>query len=140
MTAKRISIFLFSLWDIARFFILVSVIVSLCDAVGARRATLAAWLLLPASAALLVPVGGILLTLYPARFANLVGLLRLGKALNLFSLFLLLVSGFTPGNPEGQYPLGSFGLTQAFFLFLVMLGDLIFLGLLISFKTEENGP
>lgn len=139
MTAKRISIFLFSLWDIARFFLLVSIVVSMFDAVGARRTTITAWLLLPSSAALLVPVGGILLTLYPVRFANLVGLLRFGKALNLFSLFLLLVSGLTMNRAEGQYGLGSFGLAQTAFIFLVMLGDLIFLGLLISYKTEENG-
>jgi len=139
MTAKRIFVFLCSLWDVARFFILISIIVAMFDAGGLNR-TIVAWLLLPASAALLVPVGGILLTLYPVRYANLVGFLRLGKALNLFSLFLLLVSGFFADYAETiAVRLGAFSLIQAIILLVVMLGDLIFLGLLISYKTEASG-
>jgi hypothetical protein len=140
MTAKRISIFLCSLWDIARFFILISIITAMFDAVAGGGITIVAWLLLPASAALLVPVGGILLTLYPVRYANLVGLLRLGKVLNLFSLFLLLVYGFISDNAEAAtIRLSSLHVSQAILFLLVMLGDLIFLGLLISYKTEVNG-
>jgi hypothetical protein len=141
MRTKRIFIFLGSLWDLARFFIVLSVIVALFDAAGGRSAVIMPWLLLAASAALLVPVGGILLSIYPSRYANLVGLLRLGKVLNLFSLFLLLVSGFLADYAEApSLRLGAFSVTQAVLLLAVMLFDLIFLAFLISYKAEADVP
>jgi hypothetical protein len=93
MTARRILLALGSLWDLVRFFLVLSLLLLLVRSAGARDSGMISWLLLAATGNLLVPVGGLMLALFPGRYGNLLGLLRLGKAMSIFSFMLLVVSG-----------------------------------------------
>lgn len=93
MTARRILLALCSLWELVRFFLMLSLLLLLARSAGARDGAMIPWLLLAATGNLLVPVGGLMLVLFPVRYGNLVGLLRLGKVMSIFSFVLLLVSG-----------------------------------------------
>jgi hypothetical protein len=82
-----------SVWEAVRFFLVLLLLALLLDSEPARGPWLFPWLLFGASGNLLVAAGGILMAAFPSRYDGLTGLLRLGKALSVFAVVLLLASG-----------------------------------------------
>jgi hypothetical protein len=140
MQARRILLVAGSLWEIVRFFLVVTLVALLLQEAGASGAWVYPWLLVAASGNLLVAVGGIMLALFPGRYAALLGLLRLGKVIALFSFLLLVISGAL-GAAIGRalVSLGGIVVTQGMALFGVFLLDLLFLVLLFSWRGETGG-
>jgi hypothetical protein len=93
MTARRVLLALGSLWDLVRFFLVLSLLSLLVRSAGGEGAGMIPWLLLAGTGNLLVPVGGLMLAVFPDRYGSLVALLRLGKGLSVFSFILLFLSG-----------------------------------------------
>jgi hypothetical protein len=93
MTARRVRLVLGACWDFARFFLVLSLLATVIRAGGGSGAAVVPWLLLGATGNLLVPAGVLVYVLFPDRYAGLLGLLRLGKALSVFSFVLLAASG-----------------------------------------------
>jgi len=137
MKARRALLLAGSLWEIVRFFLLISLLAFLLHAVSGAGRWLFPWLLLCGSGSLLVGAGGIILSLFPERNGGLVGLLRLGKILALFSYALLLFSGAMRIAIGLQVvSLGPFAVTLAAVLFAVFVLDLLFLAVLVGWRTE----
>ena len=130
-----------SLWEIVRFFLLISLLAFLLHAVSGMGPWLFPWLLLCGSGNLLVGAGGIMLSLFPDKNSGLVGLLRLGKILAIFSYMLLLVSGSMRMAISLQVlSVGGLAVTLAAVLFAVFVLDLLFLAVLLAWRGEEARP
>ena len=82
-----------SAWEAARFFIVLHVlgVLVLGTVLVGRR--LFPWLLFGGSGSLLAAAGGVLMAAFPRRYRALLGILRLGKVLAIFSFLLLMISG-----------------------------------------------
>jgi hypothetical protein len=141
MKARKTMIALGAAWDAARFFILASILLFLFISASGWGLSIAPWLLAASSAALLLPVGELMLCLYPERYANLVGLLVLGKILNIFALFLLFVSGsLAAGIGTVLFSVGRLSVTQAVACSAVAILDLLSLVPLAAFgAASESG-
>jgi len=138
MKARRALLLAGSLWEILRFFLLISLLAFLFHAVSGTGQWLFPWLLLCGSGNLLVGAGGIMLALFPEKNGGLVGLLRLGKILALFSYALLLFSGAMRTAVGLQVlSLGPFAMTLAAVLFAVCVLDLLFLALLLGWRAAS---
>jgi hypothetical protein len=136
MKARRALLFAGSLWEIVRFFLLISLLAFLLRAVSGTGQWLFPWLLLCGSGSLLVGAGGIMLSLFPEKNGGLVGLLRLGKILALFSYALLLFSGAMRIAIGLQVlSLGRLAVTLAAVLFVVFVLDLLFLAVLLGWPA-----
>jgi hypothetical protein len=133
MKSQRAFIITGSFWELVRFFLLLFIIAALFGAQGGVTGSIIPWLLIAASNALLCPVGWLLLALFPDRYGNLLPLLRLGKVLSVFSVILLLLSGFLSMGVQGL------GAAQLISVPIVLFFDLIFLALLISLKSAGGG-
>jgi hypothetical protein len=102
------------------------------------------WLLFAASGNLLVAAGGILLAVFPSRYAPLIGLLRLGKGISVFAFLLLLVSGAL-GAVVGREIItaGPVALTLGPVILAVFALDLLFLAALLwlrAVRREQESP
>lgn len=141
MKARRALLLAGSLWEIVRFFLLISLLAFLLHAVSGTGQWLPPWLLLCGSGNLLVGAGGIMLSLFPEKNGGLVGLLRLGKILALFSYALLLFSGAMRMAIGLQVlSVGRFAVTLAAVLFAVFVLDLLFLAVLLGWRAEAAQP
>ena len=139
MKARRALLLAGSLWEIVRFFLLISLLAFLLHAVSGTGQWLFPWLLLCGSGNLLVGAGGIMLSLFPEKNAGLVGLLRLGKVLAVFSYALLLFSGAMRMAIGLQVlSIGRLAVTLAAVLFAVFVLDLLFLAVLLSWRAGET--
>lgn len=128
-----------SLWEIPRFFLLISLLAFLLHAVSGTGRWLYPWLLLCGSGNLLAGAGGIMLALFPEKNGGLVGLLRLGKVLALFSYLLLLFSGAMRISVGLQVlSLGPVAVTLAVVLFIVFVLDLLFLAVLLGWRAAAR--
>ena len=137
MQARRGLLLAGSLWEFVRFFLVLLLFASVLRGEGAGPWVFP-WLLVAGSGNLLIAAGGGMLALFPARYARLIPLLRLGKAMSVFSFILLVVSGAL-GIASGFDSLGTrgHGLTGGAVLFGVFLLDLAFLAVLISWRSGE---
>jgi hypothetical protein len=141
MQARRALLLAGSLWEIVRFFLVVSLIALLLQETGASGQWVFPWLLVAGSGNLLVAVGGIMLSLFPERYGGFLGLLRLGKILALFSFVLLAVSGaLRLAIGREVLSLGGFALTAGMVLSAVCLLDVLFLALLFSWHGTDGAP
>ncbi len=130
-----------SLWEIVRFFLLISLLAFLLHAVSGTGRWLFPWLLLCGSGSLLVGAGGIMLSLFPEKNGGVVGLLRLGKILALFSYMLLLFSGAMRMAMDLQVlSIGPLAVTLAAMLFAVFVLDLLFLAVLLGWRAQAAQP
>jgi hypothetical protein len=138
MKARRVLLLTGSLWEIVRFFLLISLLAFLLHMTSGAGQWVFPWLLLCGSGSLLVGAGGIMLSLFPERNDGLIGLLRLGKILALFSYALLLISG-AMRMAVGVQVLAIRGVTvtEAAMLFIVFVLDLLFLVFLIFWPGRE---
>jgi hypothetical protein len=136
MKVRRALLLAGSLWEILRFFLLISLLAFLLHAVTGTGRWLFPWLLLCGSGSLLVGAGGIMLALFPEKNGGLVGLLRLGKIIALFSYVLLLFSGAMRIAVGLQVlSLGPFAVTLAAVLFVVFVLDLLCLVVLLGWRV-----
>ena len=139
MKARRALLLAGSLWEIPRFFLLISLLAFLLHAVSGTGRWLYPWLLLCGSGNLLGGAGGIMLALFPEKNGGLVGLLRLGKVLALFSYLLLLFSGAMRISVGLQVlSLGPVAVTLAVVLFIVFVLDLLFLAVLLGWRAAAR--
>jgi hypothetical protein len=140
MQARRALLLAGSLWEIVRFFLMASLVASLLQETGAPGSWVFPWLLVAASGNLLVAAGGIMLCVFPERYASILGLLRLGKVIALFSFVLLALSGAVRMAVGRQVlSLGGLSLTAGMVLFLVCVLDILFLTLLFSWRDMGAG-
>lgn len=138
MKARQALLLAGSLWEIVRFFLLISLLAFLLHAVSGTGRWVFPWLLLCGSGNLLVGAGGIMLALFPDKNGGLVGLLRLGKILALFSYALLLISGAMRMAIGLQVlEVGGLAVTLAALLFVVFVLDLLFLAVLLAWRAGE---
>ncbi len=141
MTPRRILLFVGSAWELARLFLVLSLLVLLYEVTGGRGSAIVPWLLLAATGNLLVPAGAVLLALYPERYGPLLGLLRLGKLLNLVTLVLIVISGLVSAAGAASIPRAAgAGLPGFVAVLLVTALDAVFLALLVSYHPEPAGP
>jgi hypothetical protein len=129
-----------SLWEGARFFLVLLLLALLLEEAGGAGPWVLPWLVFAGSGNLLVAAGGIMLAAFPDRYAGLIGLLRLGKAISVFSFLLLLLSGAL-GPVVGREVLAVGLLVIS--LGPVMLGvfalDLLFLAALLWLRAGKDG-
>ena len=117
-----------------------SLIAALLRTVAGAGPWILPWLLLGGSGNLVVAAGGIMLSLFPEKHDGVIGILRVGKILGIFSFILLLVSGaLRQGAPVGLFSVGGFIVTQGPILFAIFVLDLLFLGILLAWRREDAG-
>jgi hypothetical protein len=137
MALRHAFILAGSLWETARFFIVISLLAQVFRSAPGGIP----WLLLGGSGNLLVGVGGILLSLFPEKYGELIGLLRLGKVLAVFSFFLLVASG-AAGISAGieLLRLGPFSFTEGAVLLAIFVLDVLFLIALMAWRRGNGSP
>jgi hypothetical protein len=139
MKARRALLLTGSLWEVVRFsFLIVLTTVMLRQVTGAGG-WVVPWLLLGGTGNLLVAVGGVMLFLFPERYAGLVGLLRLGKGMGVFSFLLLLASGAIRVAIGVDLSIGGkAAVPPGALLFAVFVLDLLFLGVLLAWRPPST--
>jgi hypothetical protein len=138
MAARHALLLAGSLWEATRFFIVLSLLAQLYFAAGAAGPGIVPWLLIGGSGNVLVAVGGVMLSLFPLKYAELIGFLRLGKVLSVFSFLLLGASGAVGLSArEATFSLGPLSLTQGSVLFVIFVLDLMFLAVLLAWRPEK---
>jgi hypothetical protein len=127
-----------SLWELVRFFLVLILFASVLRGTSGAGAWVYPWLLVAGSGSLVIAAGGGMLCLFPARYAPLIALLRLGKALSLFSFVLLAVSGAVR-VAAGSVVIGAGrrAVTGGALLLGVFLLDMLFLLVLLGWRAEE---
>ena len=139
MAVRHAFILAGSLWETARFFIVISLLAQLFRAAGNGGPGIIPWLLLGGSGNLLVAVGGFMLSLFPERYGEMIGFLRLGKLLSLFCFLLLMLSGAALISARTEVlQIGPVVLSQGAVLFAVFIFDLLFLAALIGWRPEKR--
>jgi hypothetical protein len=138
MNARRGLLLAGSLWELVRFFLVLLLFASVLRGTVGAGPWVFPWLLVVGSGNLLVAAGGGMLSMFPARYGPLIAFLRLGKAMSIFSLILLAVSGAL-GIAAGQEIVGIGGraITGGVVLLGVFLLDLVSMAVLISWRAEE---
>jgi hypothetical protein len=138
MNARRVLLLAGSLWEIVRFFLLMSLLVLVLRALSGVGGWVLPWLLLGGSGNLIVAVGGIMLSLFPDRNRGLIGLLRVGKILAVFSFLLLVLSGAMRLAAGIQiFAVGGVAFSQGVLLLAIFALDLLFLAVLLAWRAPE---
>ncbi len=115
-----------ALWQILRFVILCVFFLTRIAEADGREAV--PWFLLFGAGSLVVPAGLVLVAIDPHKYAPLLGLMRLGKALELLPGVALLGIGVS------QRHLPTLGNSTSLVVVGIALFDLIFLVILLSYK------
>jgi len=137
MTARRTLVMAGSLWEAARFFIVISLLALLFRSAGEGGAWIIPWLLFGGTGNMLVAVGGIMISLYPVKYGALIGFLRLGKILAVFSFLLLLLTGAVGMSATIELvKVGMYGVDQGTVLFAIFVLDFLFLAALVAWRPE----
>jgi hypothetical protein len=141
MQARRGLLLAGSLWELVRFFLVLFLFASVLRGTSGAGPWVFSWLLVAGSGNLLIAAGGGMLALFPERYARLIALLRLGKAMGVFSFILLVVSG-SLGIASGYefLGIGRRALTGGAVLLFVFFMDLAFLAVLIGWREEHARP
>jgi hypothetical protein len=141
MKARRTLLLTGSLWEIVRFFLQISLLSGVLREAAGAGPWILPWLLFGGSGNLVVAAGGIMLSLFPARYGGTIGLLRVGKILSIFVFLLLLVSGaLRAGAVMRAYTLGTLAVTLSLVLLAMFVLDLLFLAVLLAWKRDEETP
>ncbi|MGO9310848.1 MAG: hypothetical protein ACLQDL_17725 [Spirochaetia bacterium] len=137
MSVRRGLLFAGSVWELVRFFLVLSVLATVLQVTAGAGPWVFPWLLVQGSGNLLIAAGAGMLALFPARYAPLIAFLRLGKALGVFCFILLAVSGALRIAAGRILGFGGHAISGAVVLLGVFLLDLLFLAVLISWRAEE---
>jgi hypothetical protein len=139
MKARHALLLAGSLWEIVRFFLVISLIAALLHAAVGAGPWVLPWLLLGGSGNLVVAAGGIMLSLFPDKHDGVIGLLRVGKILGIFSFLLLLASGaLREGAGVTLFSFGRLVVTQGPVLFALFVFDLLFLAILLAWRRGDD--
>ncbi len=139
MTARRALLLAGSLWELARFFLLTMLIALILDAAGTSGSWIYPWLLLMGGQGLLVAAGALMVSLFPDRYGTLVGLLRLGKILGVFTFLLLVISrAFGAAESLQLLAVGRLRLRGDRILYTVFLLDALFLAVLLAWRPADR--
>lgn len=80
-----------------------------------------------------------MLSLFPEKYGNLIGFLRLGKALSVFAFILLLLSGAVGVSSQVEIlRLGPLSLNEGTVLLGIFILDLLFLAALLAWRQEKG--
>jgi len=138
MAARHALLLAGSLWEAIRFFVVLSLLAQLYYAAGAASPQIVPWLLIGGSGNILMAAGGIMISLFPIRYAELIGFLRLGKVLSLFSFLLLGASGAIGFSAsEVALRLGPLTLNKGSVLLGILFFDLAFLAVLLAWRVGK---
>ncbi len=139
MQARRGLLLAGSLWELVRFFLVLYLFASVLRGISGAGSWVYSWLLVAGSGNLLIAAGGGMLAMFPERYARLIALLRLGKAMSIFSFILLVASGAL-GIASGYEILGigRRALTGGAVLLFVFILDLAFLAVLVGWRSEAT--
>jgi hypothetical protein len=141
MAARNAFVLAGSIWEAVRFFVVLSLLAQIFSAAAGVGPGIIPWLLLGGSGNLLVAVGGIMLSLFPDKYGEMIGFLRLGKVLSVFSFLLLAISGSVGISARTVLMhVGPLSFNQAAVLFAVFAFDLAFLVALVSWHREKIPP
>lgn len=139
MIARRAFLLAGSLWELARFFLLAMIIALILDTVGATGPWVYPWLLLIGSQSLLVAAGALLVSLFPDRYGAVIGLLRLGKILSVFTFLLLVISHAISAAESLQLlAVGRLRLRGDRILYSIFLIDALFLAALLAWTPTNR--
>jgi len=139
MKAERAFLLAGSLWEIVRFFLLLSLLALLLQGTSGSGRRVFPWLILGGSGNLLVAAGGILLAAFPARYGSVLGLLRLGKILGIFSFLLLLLSGaLRPSLGLAALSIGKLAIGEGAMLLGIFALDVLFLAVLLAWRGTDK--
>jgi hypothetical protein len=140
MVSRRSLILAGSLWEVVRFFLVITLLSLILQASSGAGQWVVPWLFVGGSGNLMVAAGGILLAAFPAKYAPLLGLLRLGKGLSIFSSVLLVASGSLGKSLRVEVlSAGPVGITAAGLFLLVMILDLLSAAVLFS-RQQHDAP
>jgi len=90
------------------------------------------------SQSLLVAVGALLLSLFPGRYGALIGLLRLGKLLSVFTFLLLVLSrAVHAAEPLQLLAVDRLTLRGDRVAYSIFLLDALFLAVLLAWRPED---
>ncbi len=136
MPVRHALILAGSLWETVRFFLVISL---LAQVFGDAVQGTVPWLLLAGSSNLLLAAGGFMLSVFPGKYGELIGFLRLGKVLSVFSFVLLIASGAIEVSARIELlRLGPFSVNEGAVLFAIFVLDLLFLVALITWRREKH--
>jgi hypothetical protein len=139
MKARRALLVAGSVWELARFFLVLFLFAAVLKATAGAGPWVFPWLLVAGSGNLLIAAGAILLALFPARYAPIAALLRLGKLMSVFAFILLAISGaLRLAYGFEVVGVGHRMLTAGLVLAVVFLLDLVFLAVLVRWRPEEH--
>ena len=134
MNGRKTTFAISAAWDFARFFVVLLITLFIFRSASGWGLSVAPWLLAASAAGLIVPVGELLLCLYPERYANLLAFLVLGKVLNVFSLLLLFFSGALASSLSPVlFTVAGAGITETGACSAVAVLDLSSLALVTAF-------
>ena len=141
MINKRIIFLSASIWELLRFFLLFVTVLGLNISIIHSDSQYIFWLILIASGSLIMPIGFFLLYYDKTKYGPLLNLLRLGKTLGLFSsLLLILLEPVGPVLKGVRLLFLPFSIAPVILLLVITFFDLIFLGLLLSYKVQQKKP
>jgi hypothetical protein len=139
MKARRGLLLAGSLWELVRFFLVLLLFAAVLRAAAGAGAWVFPWLLLAGSGNLLIAAGIGMVALFPARYARLVALLRLGKVLSIFAFILLTISGgMRPAAGFEVLRVGRAAVSGPVILVVVALLDVLLLAVLLRWKAVEE--
>ncbi|GEM_PF-6302263 len=141
MKARKYSLLLILLWETIRVLILFIVVTYVFLKEIQQNSQAIYWLLaLGAPQLVSLPVA-VFIFLEPFRYEGLINVLRIGKVLNIFTMFLVLLN-FNSGSITDVLPLKMIPLRIYLFplTLMILFLDLIFFGLLISYRLRETAP
>jgi hypothetical protein len=141
MKTQRALLLLGSFWELIRFFLMLLVLAELLGSVAGTGAWVYPWLLMVGSGNLLVAGGGVVLALFPERYASLVAFLRLGKALSVFSFILLILSGaIGVAITQPRMMVLGMAVPRVGMLLGIFVLDLLFLAVLFIWRNPPEPP
>jgi len=139
MKARRGLLLAGSLWELVRFFLVLSLFAAVLHGTAGTPAWVFPWLLVAGSGNLLIAAGMGMVALFPVRYARLVALLRLGKVLGLFAFALLAVSGgMAPAAGLEIAQVGAVSVRGSVVLVFAALMDVLVLGVLLRWRYPEE--
>jgi hypothetical protein len=139
MNARRALLLAGSLWEIVRFVLQISLVAALLRAAAGAGPWILPWLLFGGAGNLIVAAGGIMLSLFPRRYAPTIALLRVGKIVMIFSFLLLLVTGaLRAGAISRAFSLGAMAVSLGPILLAMFALDILFLVVLLAWKCDDD--
>jgi hypothetical protein len=139
MKARRGLLLAGSLWELVRFFLVLLLFAAVLRGAAGAGPWVYPWLLLAGSGNLLIAAGIGMLALFPARYARLAALLRLGKVLSIFSFVLLAISGaMWPAAGYQVLQVGRAAVSGSVVLVGVVFFDVLLLAALLRWRAVDE--